>query len=181
MRITRILMVSAAMTLAAGSLQAQSLTNTCNGTSSAKSDFATCQVASNVKVEVPYIATAAASGNITSGVRLTNADLDAGFKEFAGPTLSVKSNFVYNVTVSAGTLSSNLAEDRFFVASSNAAGGTYSDFTATRTIYTAMATVGTSNSGATASHPTYLKFNGNWENTLPGDRTATLTFTIVAP
>ncbi len=178
MRISRILMVSAAMTLAAGSLQAQGLSATCNGTSSAKGDFATCQVASDVKVEVPYIATASASGNITSGVVLTNADLDAGFKEFAGPTLSIKSNFVYNVTVAAGDLSANLAAARFAVAPASTTGGTYSDFTATRTIYSAQAVSGAT---ATASLPTYLKFTGNWENTLPGDRTAKLTFTIVAP
>ena len=57
MRHTRILLVSAAMLLAAGSLEAQTLTASCNQTLKADFNSTACAVTNTFSAVVPYLAT----------------------------------------------------------------------------------------------------------------------------
>jgi len=170
MRVSHLFAAAAALTLSAASLQAQ--ITTCNGTSVLKTDFASCTTTAGVSVDVPYLAQASTSGDVAK-VTVVAADLNAGKLDFAGPSVTVKSNFTYTVTATAAAFSGGKAAGKLGIALTN--GGTYEYLSAGRAIATsAVAT-------ATNTINTFLRLDLSWIEDAPGAQNTTLTFTVTAP
>jgi hypothetical protein len=184
MRITRILMVSAAMTLAAGNLQAQTNTASCNQT--AKADFNTtpCAVTNSIAAVVPYLATV---NHTTSSVQLpaaTVASMDAGVSaSVSGPTLAVQSNFAYTITATSGGFAAN---GSYTKAKADLEIATDDQATAFAPLVDAGVVVaGASSTTNTPTNsrslPLYFRVKYSWVKDLPGTYSATVTYTLTAP
>lgn len=164
------LFAAAALTLSATSLQAQ--TTTCTGTGILKADFGSCTTTAGVSVDVPYLAQASTSGDVVK-VTVVAADLNAGMLEFAGPSVTVKSNFAYTVTATAALFSGGKAAGKLGI--STTSGSSYAYLSAGRAIATSATAT------ATRTVNTFLHLDLSWTEDAPGAQNTTLTFTVTAP
>lgn len=170
MRFTRLTLVAAALTLFAGTAQAQT---SCNGTTSS---IGSCTASSNVAITVPYLASADATA--ISAFTLTVADLDAGFKLFAGSNVTVKANFNYKVTATAVAGTGTKATSNLLIGTASCATLTNcATMDAGREIGTGTA----SSEGNGKTFPTFHRLNIGWQTDAPGSQRYDLTYTVTAP
>jgi len=103
MRFTRLAILSTALTVFAGSAQAQGTaisgaTDCDGGTTGAAfaAATATCTRTSQVDIVVPYLA--ASTVTVVNAITITNADMNAGNREWVGPKVEMQANFNYAIT-----------------------------------------------------------------------------------
>lgn len=167
MRVSSVFAAVLTLTVSAASLQAQ--TN-CTGTGVAKSGFGSCIATAAVAVDVPFLAQAAAT--TVPKVTVSAANLNAGFVDFAGPTVTVKSNFSHTVTATAAAFSNSKLAAKLGI---NTTAANYAFLSEGRAI--------SSGAAATAETviPTFLRLNLSWTEDAPGEQNTTVTFTVTAP
>lgn len=180
MRFTRILMVSAAMTLAAGNVQAQ--TNTAiNGATdcvqSEKAGFvaanANCTRTTTVDVVVPYLA--ASRVDAVNSITITNADMNAGTREWTGPVVEMQANFDYQITAHISGFGATKAASDLQI--KNITDNTaFSPFGANNFAVTLRTGAATANYKFTSG----LKLALNWASDEPGTLSTNITYTVVA-
>lgn len=182
MRISKIALVSAAMVLSAGSLQAQTVTN-CETATQGAMGGANCQTTTDLTATVPYLAQI--TKNITSAVlpAATVANMTSGYSDaVAGPTLNIKANFVWTLTASMGGFAQVIAQGVTWnkpnvdlEISNVASGDSWMTFASSRALATSQQQTNTQDV------PTRFRVAYRWEKDLPGSYSATVTYTLTAP
>jgi hypothetical protein len=179
MRTTTISLLSAALLLSAGSLQAQT-TNDCNEATQAGMQ---CQTTTDLTANVPYLAVI--TKNITSAIlpAATKDNMDGYSSAVSGPTLNIKANFVWTLTASMGgfaqvttqNVSYTKANVDLEVTNSVSGDGAWMTMAASRALATSEIAT------ATKNVPTRYRVKYSWAKDLPGDYAATVTYTLTAP
>jgi hypothetical protein len=168
MRFTRLAIISAALTVIAGTAQAQTQ---CNGTSSS---IGSCTTTSSVDIAVPYLAQAQASS--ITGFTVTVDDLNTGYKLFPGANVTVKANFEYKVTATAakGNDATKVTSNLLIATAFAAEGAGYSAMGSGVEIGSGLAT-------ASRTINTFHRVNLGWTTDAPGAQKYDLTYTVTAP
>ena len=167
MRFTRLAIISAALTVIAGTAQAQA--TQCNGSTTG---IGSCTTTSSVDITVPYLAQAQASS--MEAFTVTVDDLNTGYKLFTGASVTVKANFDYKVTATAVAGSGTKATSNLLIGTSFAAAGAgYLGMGAGREIGTGTAAT----EGASKTFNTFHRLNLAWTTEARYD----LTYTVTAP
>jgi hypothetical protein len=169
MRFTRLAIISAALTLVAGTAQAQT---TCSQL--AQGDMS-CATTSSVAITVPYLASASASS--INGVTVTVADLNAGGKFFDGASVTVKANFSYAVTATAAGSGQAKAAGANLLIKTGTASANVADYTAIGTGFT----IGTGGATSETTINTFHRVILGWTTDAPGSQTYNMTYTVTAP
>lgn len=183
MRFSRILLVSAAMTLTAGNIQAQTSAS-CNQTAKADFNSNSCAVTNSIAAVVPYLATI---NHATSSVTLpaaTVANMDAGVSSsVSGPTLTVQSNFAYTITATSGGFAANGSYTKAKSDLEIATEDQTSSFAPFADAGVVLAGASSTSNTPTAQRtlPLYFRVKYNWVKDLPGSYSATVTYTLTAP
>jgi len=176
MRISKIALVSAAMVLSAGSLQAQV---NCNEATQLGMQ---CQTTTDLSATVPYLAVI--NKNITSATlpAATVTNMDGYSAAVAGPTLNIKANFVWTLTASMGGFAPLAAQGVNYTKAnadleiSNAASGdSWMTFASSRALASSQTAT------ATQDVVTRYRVAYSWAKDLPGSYSATVTYTLTAP
>jgi hypothetical protein len=175
MRFTRLAIISAALTVFAGTAQAQ---NQCTSITTSKSDFnaLSCNATSSVDITVPYLASAQASS--ITGFTVTVDDLNLGYKLFPGANVTVKTNFKYKVTATAAANGVNTKATTNLLIKTGAADATGDNYTAMG----AGVEIGSGEAGtAGVLINTFHRLNVTWTTDAPGAQKYDLTYTVTAP
>jgi hypothetical protein len=170
MRFTRLAIISAALTVFAGTAQAQT---PCNGSTS---DIGSCTTTSSVDITVPYLAQAQATS--IDAFTVTVNDLNTGYKLFNGASVTVKANFNYKVTATAAAGTGTKATSNLLIGTTaNATGATYTGMGSGVEIGTGTAAT----DGGNKTFNTFHRVNLAWTTDAPGAQRYDLTYTVTAP
>ena len=183
MRNTRILLVSAAMLLAAGSLEAQTLAASCNQTAKADFNSTACAVTNTFSALVPYLATVNHSTSSVTLPAATVANMDAGVSaSVTGPTLTVQSNFGYVITATSSGFNTVSGYTKATGDLEIATANNSADFVALSSgVVIAGASSTTATPTGTRALPLWFRVRYAWTKDLPGTYDATVTYTLTAP
>lgn len=168
MRFTRLAIISAALTVFAGTAQAQT---TC---SEATNAAMSCATTSSVAITVPHLASAQA-GTI-SDLTITVADLNTGYKLFNGASVTVKANYPYTVTATAAAGAGAKATSNLLIKTGGEGAGGAG--------YEAMSSgvnIGGGNATASTTINTFHRLNVGWTTDAPGSQSYNLTYTVTMP
>ena len=181
MRFTRILMVSAAMTLAAGNVQAQTNTAIDGATDcvqSEKAGFAAantnCARTTTVDVVVPYLAASKVTG--VSSITITNANMNAGFREWTGPVVEMQANFDYQITAHISGFGNTKNASDLLIKNNTEQNTSFAPFGDNNLAVTLKTGAATSNYQFTSG----LRLLLNWASDEPGTLSTNITYTVVA-
>ena len=177
MRTTTISLLSAALFLSAGTLEAQV---NCNEATRAGMQ---CQTTTDLTATVPFLAVI--NKDKTSAVlpAATVSNMDGYSTAVSGPTLNIKANFVWTLTATTAGFAQVTAQNVSYTKSSadleisNTASGTdWTPMSSSRVLATA-------GSAATASQNVVTRYRVaySWTKDLPGSYSATVTYTLTAP
>jgi len=177
MRFTRLAIISAAVTLIAGTAQAQTAitgaTDCDGGTTGAifAPATATCTRTTQVDVVVPYLAASKVTG--VNSITITNANMNAGFREWVGPVVEMQANFPYAITAQISGFGETKAASDLLIKNTTA-GGAFAAFGGNAvTLRTAAAT-------ANYQFTSGLKVLLDWATDEPGTLSTTITYTVIA-
>jgi len=177
MRTTTISLLSAALLLSAGTLEAQV---NCNEATQAGMQ---CQTTTDLTATVPFLAVI--NKNITSAVlpAATVSNMDGYSVAVVGPTLNIKANFVWTLTASMGgfapltTQGVNYTKANADLEVTNTASGdgAWLPFSQSRALASSQTAT------ATQDVVTRYRVSYAWAKDLPGAYSATVTYTLTAP
>lgn len=178
MRLTRLAIISAAVTLIAGTAQAQNTAITgatdCDGGTTGAAfaaATATCTRTTQVDVVVPYLAASKVSG--VSSITITNADMNAGAREWTGPSVEMQANFPYSITAQINGFGSTKQASDLLI-KNNTESGSYLAFGAN------AVTLKTGSATANYKFTSGLKVLLDWASDEPGTLSTTITYTVIA-
>lgn len=172
-------LLSGLVALLFGATSAARAQTACNGGGS-------CAVVVTLRLPRPYVASLALSQSTTAVPPLTAADFSAGFKDVAGPTLTVKANAPYRVTIQAAQsrwsyTGSAAAPDKPASALlwSGSAAGPYTSSASSGTVWpiNSLAAPAT----ASQSIPLFYRTQWTWTTSPPGTYTLPVNLTITSP
>lgn len=179
MRFTHLAIISAAVTLIAGTAQAQTAitgaTDCDGGTTGAAfaAATATCTRTTQVDVVVPYLAASKVTG--VNSITITNANMNAGLREWTGPAVEMQANFNYAITAQISGFGATKAASDLLIKNTTES-GSYLAFGANN----ATVTLKTGNATANYQFTSGLKVLLDWATDEPGTLSTTITYTVIA-
>ena len=177
MRFTRLAIISAAVTLIAGTAQAQTtIANAidCNGGTTGAAfaaATATCTQSTQVDVVVPFLAASKVTG--VSSITITNANMNAGFREWVGPVVEMQANFPYAITAQMTPFGSTKADSDLLIKNTTESGA-FAAFGGN------AVTLKQGNATANYQFTSGLKVLLDWATDEPGTLSTTITYTVIA-
>jgi len=178
MRFTRLAIISAAVTLIAGTAQAQTAitgATDCDGANGAiftAGATANCTRTTQVDVVVPYLAASKVTG--VNSITITNANMNAGFREWIGPVVEMQANFNYAITAQISGFGDTKAASDLLIKNATETGTSFAAFGSNAlTLKTGLAT-------ANYQFTSGLKVLLNWATDEPGTLSTMITYTVIA-
>lgn len=177
MRFTRLAIFSAAATLIAGTAQAQTTISgatDCDGGTTGEAfaaATASCTRTTQVDVVVPYLAASKVTG--VSSITITNANMNAGFREWTGPVVEMQANFNYAITAQMTPFGSTKADSDLLIKNTTESGA-YAAFGGN------AVTLKQGNATANYQFTSGLKVLLDWATDEPGTLSTTITYTVIA-
>lgn len=151
----------------------------CNGGGS-------CAVVVTLRLPRPYVARLTLSQSTTTVPQPTAADFAAGFKDVAGPTLTVKANAPYRVTIQAAqsrwSYTGQAAAPNKPASAllwSGSAAGPYTSSASSSTVWPANGLAAPATAGQ--SIPLFYRTQWTWTTSPPGTYTLPVNLTITSP
>lgn len=145
-----------------------------------------CTVVVSLRMGRPYVASMALSQSVTTLPTLTAADFVAGFKVQTGPTLTVKANAPYRISIQTAQsswqysgASANPSKPSSDLLWSGAASGPWTSGASSGTIWPVSGASAVATAGQTI--PLFYRTLWNWTTSPPGAYTMPVNLTLTSP